>query len=85
MEKPYELKALGQKIVEKAKADGLELAEHAVEALAKAAYFGLKEWAQESAAASPNKVDDVIAPFLSYADGYVMPQIEKIDFNSDGK
>jgi len=85
VEKPYELKALGKCIAEKAKADGLELAEHAAEALAKAAYFGVKEWVQASAALSSNKVDDVIAPFLSYADAYVLPQIEKLDLNKDGK
>jgi hypothetical protein len=84
MEKAYELKALGAKILEKAKADGLEIAEEAVEKLAKAAYFGVKEWAQESAALSETKVDDFIAPFYNYADQYVLPQIEKIDLDGDG-
>ncbi len=85
MEKAYDLKALGSKIVAKAKADGLSIAEEAAEKLAKAAYMGAKEWAVESAALSANKVDDFVAPFYGYVDGYVLPQIEKLDLDGDGK
>lgn len=85
MEKAYELKALGQKIAEKAKADGLHIAEEAVEKLAKAAYFGVKEWMQESAVLSSTKIDDVLVPFLQYADSVVIAQIEKLDLDKDGK
>lgn len=84
MEKAYELKALGQKISERAKADGLELAEEAVEKLAKAAYFGFKDWAKESAALSETKVDDFAAQFYDLADKHVVPQIEKLDLDKDG-
>lgn len=84
MEKAYELKALGQKIAEKAKARGLTLAEEAVEALAESAYLGTKEWAVESAALSANKIDDFIAPFYGYLDGVVLPQIKKIDLDQSG-
>jgi hypothetical protein len=85
MEKAYELKALGQKIKEKAAAEGLTIAEEAVETLAKAAYMGTKEWAQESAVLSETKIDDFVAPFYNHADQFVMPQIEKIDLDKDGK
>jgi hypothetical protein len=86
MEKAYELKALGLKIMEEAKKDGLTIAEEAAEKLAKAAYIGTKNWFQESAALSENKVDDFISPFFSMADGLVLPQIEAvIDFDGDGK
>lgn len=85
MEKAYELKALGEKILAKAKEDGLSIAEEAVEKLAKAAYLGTKEWFSESAALSSTKIDDVLVPFVNFADGIVLPQIEKIDLDKDGK
>lgn len=84
MEKPYELKALGEKIVAKAKENGLALAEDAVETLAKAAYLATKDWIVESAVLSENKIDDIVSPFLNYVDGIVLPQIEKIDLDGDG-
>lgn len=84
MDKAYDIKALGSKIVEKAKVDGLSLAEEAAEKLAKAAYFGLKEWAKESAALSSTKIDDAILPFYDFLDQFVLPQIDKIDLDKSG-
>lgn len=85
MEQAYELKALGLAIIEEAKKDGLTIGEEAVEVLAKAAYFGQKRWLKESALLSENKIDDVAIPFYDFADGIVLPLIEKIDFDGDGK
>lgn len=85
MEKAYEIKALGAAIAAEAKKDGLHLAEEALESLGKAAYLGLKKWAQESAALSESKVDDAIAPFYNFIDPLVLPLIEKIDLDADGK
>lgn len=85
MEKAYELKALGEMIVAEAKKDGLALAEGAVEKLAKAVYLGSKAWAKESAVLSETKVDDFFMPFYDHADGFVLPQIEAIDIDGDGK
>ena len=86
MEKAYDIKALGEKIKEEAKKEGLTLAEEAVETLAIAAYRGMKAWAKESAVLSPNKVDDWIAPFYDQMDGFVEPQIKsKIDLDDDGQ
>lgn len=85
MDKAYELKALGQYIKEEAAKDGLELAEQTLEVLAKSVYFGTKRWMKESAPLSETKIDDFIAPFYDNADPYVIPQIEKIDLNKDGK
>lgn len=85
MEKAYSLKALGQFIALEAKQDGLELAEESIEKLAKAAYAGIKSWAKISAAMSENVIDDVAAKFYDYADPYVLPQIEALDLNKDGK
>ncbi len=82
--KAYDLKDLGDKIIAHAKADGLEIAEEAVEKLAKAAYFGVKDWAKESAAISETKIDDLAAKFYDYADQFVVPQIEAIDIDHDG-
>ncbi len=84
MEKAYDLKDLGKRISENAKADGLHIAEEAAEKLAKAVYFGVKEWAIESAVLSENKVDDFAVKFLDYADQYVLPQIEKLDLDHSG-
>lgn len=84
MQKAYDIKALGEMIVAKAKADGLEIAEQAAEKLAKAAYMATKEWAQESAVLSETKIDDLIAPFYGMIDQFVLPQISKIDLDGDG-
>lgn len=80
----YSLKALGEKVLAKAQAEGLTVAEEAVEVLAKAAYLGLKEWATESAAASENKIDDFIVPFYGHLDQFVLEQITKIDLDKSG-
>lgn len=85
MVKAYELKALGEKIKAKALEDGVQMAEVAVEKLAKAAYLGFKDWMKESAVLSDSKVDDFLAPFYDQADPIVMPQIDKIDLDGDGK
>jgi len=84
MDKAYDLKALGQKIAEKAKEDGLHLAEEAAEKLAKAAYFGVKEWAKGSAGLSANPIDDFAAKFYDQLDRFIIPQIEKLDLDHDG-
>lgn len=85
MTKAYDIKALGQKIIEKAKARGLTLAEETAEALAIALYEAHKEWFQESAALSTNKFDDVLALYVDSLDPIVLPQIEKIDLDGNGK
>lgn len=84
MEKPYDLKALGELIVAAAKQEGLTLAEESVEVLAKAAYIATKEWAKLSAQVSENKIDDFIAPFYDQMDEFVLPQIQKVDLDGDG-
>lgn len=85
MEKAYDLKALGEKIVSEAKKEGLSLAEESVEVLAKAAYNAVKSWAKESAVLSENKIDDFVAPFYDQIDPLVLPQIEKIDLDGNGQ
>lgn len=84
MEKAYDVKALGQMIIEEAKKDGLTLAEETAEKLAKAAYHGTKKWLKESATLSTNPFDNVVAPFYDHVDGFVLPQIEKLDLDGDG-
>ncbi len=85
MEKAYDLKALGQKIKEEAQKEGLTITEEALEKLGKAVYLGSKSWAKESAVLSSTKIDDFIAPFYDQADAFVVPQIEKLDLDKDGK
>lgn len=85
MKKAYDVKELGEMVIAEAKKEGLTLAEDAVETLAKAAYLGLKQWFNESAVLSPNPVDNFIAPALGYLDGFILPEIEKIDLDKDGK
>lgn len=84
MEKAYDLKALGQYIAAEAKKEGLTLSEEALEKLGKAGYVGVKQWAKDSAVLSDNKVDDWVAPFYDNMDGFVNPQIEKLDLDGDG-
>lgn len=71
MEKPYQLKDLGDKL----KGKGLDLAEEAVGHV----YEATKEWLKESAVLSENKVDDVVMPFIDQLDPIVKPQIDKIN------
>lgn len=85
MKEAYSLEELGQIIKEEAAKDGLTIAEEAVEKLGKAVYNGVKRWGKESAVLSSNKVDDFIAPFYDQMDGFVNPQIEKLDLDGDGK
>lgn len=85
METAYELKALGEIIAAEAKVKGLSLAEESLEVLGASAYLGLKKWMKESAVLSSTKIDDFIAPFYDQADAYVLPLIEKIDLDKDGK
>lgn len=85
MQKAYDLKALGEKVLAMAEAEGLSIAEEAVEALAKAAYLGVKAWAQESAQLSENKIDDFFVPFYENLDAFVLDQIKKIDLDGSGQ
>lgn len=62
-------------LLERCKADGLDLAEQEVGKL----YVHLKEWFVESAAMSESKIDDVIAPFVNQLDPIMLPLIDKID------
>lgn len=75
MEKAYDLKALGEKL----KAQGLPIAEEALEAVAGKVYVSMKEWLKESAPLSETKVDDFIAPFYDQLDPLILPLIDKID------
>lgn len=71
MDKAYDV----QNLLSRCKADGLDLAE----AEAGLFYKHLKEWIQESAVVSENKIDDVIAPFISQLDPIMLPLIDKIN------
>lgn len=71
MEKAYDIKVLKEKLVKKGLPEMEDLAEKVYEAT--------KEWYQESAVLSENKIDDVTLPFLSFVDQMVLPQIDKID------
>lgn len=78
MDKAYDLKALGQMIVDAVKADGLEIAEEAAEKIAIASCKSVVEWVKQSAALSENKVDDVITPFLAYLEPMIETEIKKL-------
>jgi len=69
--KAYDLKDLGKKL----KDEGLELAEDAAAKVVKCTLA----WLKESAALSPNKMDDLVAPLLTPLEAYVLEQVDKID------
>lgn len=75
MEKAYSLKDLGDRLI----GTGLPIAKEAGEAAAGQFYVAFKAWLTESAALSPNKVDDFVAVFLDQLDPLVLPAIDKID------
>lgn len=81
MEKAYEFGAL----VEKLKAKGLPMAETMTEESAKQLYVSFKEWFAESAALSKNPFDDMVVPFFAQADAIILPKIDAIDLDGDGK
>lgn len=72
MTQSYDLKVLGEKL----KAKGLPVLENTAELV----YEAVKEWIQESAVVSENKLDDVIVPVaFPIIDKVVEPAIDKID------
>lgn len=71
MEKPFDLKAL----VEKFKAQGLDIAEDA----AKLVVESTLDWVSESVVMTENKVDDFALAILPAVKPYVMAQLDKID------
>lgn len=75
MEKAYDLKELGKRIV----AGGLPALREVGEAETLHIYNTTKQWLKESAVLSENKVDDVVMPFIDNADGLVLPLVDKID------
>jgi len=85
MEKAYDIKELGQRIIAEAKKDGLVILEDAAEKLAKASYIATKGWAKDSAVLSETKIDDFLAPYYDALDAVVMPKIDAIDLDGDGK
>lgn len=85
MEKAYDGKELLKKVQAKAAEGGLTMAEESLEVLIKAVWAGVKEWGNESAVLSANPVDNFVMPALNFLDGYIMPEIEKIDLDGDGK
>ena len=85
MEKSYDIKELGKKIQAKAKEQGLELAEEAIETLAKAALDGTIEWAEESAAMTPTIIDDLGIQGVKQLKHLAYTGVEKLDLNGDGK
>lgn len=71
MTKAYDV----QDLLGRLKGDGLDLVEHEVGLV----YKHLKEWIQESAVLSENKIDDVVAPFIGQLDPVMLPLIDKIN------
>lgn len=69
--KAYDLKVLGAKLKEQ----GLDLAEDASILVMNATV----DWLIESAQASSNKIDDIVAPLLLAVKPYVQEQLDKID------
>lgn len=79
MEKAYDLKDLAKKLEDA----GVPVLKEAGEETAKQVYSAVKEWLQESATLSTNKIDDVVMPFIGQLDAIVMPAIDKIDGEKD--
>jgi len=71
MEKPFDLKAL----VEKMKGHGLELGEDA----AKLVVESTLDWVAESVVLTPNKADDFALVIIPAVKPFVMAQLDKID------
>ena len=84
MEVAYDAKELLKKVQAKAAEQGLTMAEESLEVLIKAVWAGVKEWGNESAVISANPVDNFVMPALNFLDGYILPQIDKIDLDGDG-
>lgn len=80
MTEPVQPKAYDVKVlVERLKADGLDLAEDA----ATKVFENVLAWVQESAALSPNPYDDLIAVVVPQVRKLVLEQIDKIDGEVD--
>lgn len=75
VKKAYDLGELAEKL----KATGLSIAIDAAEMEAGKVYLAVKEWLQESAIVSENKIDDFVSPFIDKLDPFVLPLIDKIN------
>ena len=75
MEKAYDLKVLGERLMDA----GVPIAKEALEDTAGKVYLILKDWAKESAPLSKTTIDDFVAPFYDQLDQIVFPAIDKID------
>lgn len=64
-----------KKLVLKLKENGLDVAEEA----AKDIVVSTLDWVVEEAAASPNKIDDIIAGLIPMIKPVILEQIDKID------
>jgi hypothetical protein len=84
MDKAYDIKALGEMIVANCKAEGLPVAEEAIEKLAVVVLGSTMDWLQKSAELSDTPVDNFVVPLLTYVESAVKPQIDKIDLDGDG-
>lgn len=71
MQKPYDLKDLGEKL----KAEGLEVAEDG----AKKAIKAVSAWVQESAKASATPFDDIALIVLPKLEEVALKEADKID------
>lgn len=69
--KPYDPKDL----LEKLKTAGLDVAEDAAIKVVESVF----DWVTESAAASENKIDDIIAAFIPQVKPMILEAIDKID------
>lgn len=69
--KPYDLAVLGQKL----KAKGLDVAEESLKILVNETL----DWVAESAPASPNKIDDVVAMAIPFIKPKILEAVDKID------
>ena len=69
--KAYDLKKLGEKLKE----EGVELLEENIKVLLPI----VMDWVSESAIASENKFDDVLAGIIPAVKPYIMEQVEKIN------
>lgn len=85
MTKAYDIAKLAEYVKAEAEKGGITIAEEALEKLGKSIYLGSKQWAKDSAVLSETKIDDFFMPFYDQADPFVLPQIEKIDLDGDGK
>lgn len=84
MDKAFDINGLKEKVLARAKENGLTLAEETLEELIESVLEGTEAWLQASVDITPTPVDNLALSAFSFFKSRIQDQIRKIDLDGDG-